>query len=279
MVQIYCNCGKSKYVMKWAYFYNMEQLSVITICFNNLSDLQSTCSSLDAQSTKPFEHYIIDGSSNKEIAEWLQNTPQPHYRKWLCERDKGISDAFNKGLALCSGSLIHILNSADIYYSNAVIENVLAYFNKNTAIQWASGNIFMKRAGIWVQIGVPFDAQQLYKGMRAVSHPTWFVKKEVYDRVGQFSEVFKIAMDYDLMCRLKKEPYGYMNETIVKFDDGGVSTNQYLKSLQENVKVYESHFGFSIAARAWQFRLILLYYLLQSKFGKFLYAIKSGNFK
>jgi hypothetical protein len=81
------------------------------------------------------------------------------------------------------------------------------------------------------------------------------------------------------MCRLKKETYGYMNETIVKFDDGGVSTNQYLKSLKENVKVYESYFGFSMAARAWQFRLSILYYLLQSKFGKFLYAIKANNFK
>jgi hypothetical protein len=80
------------------------------------------------------------------------------------------------------------------------------------------------------------------------------------------------------MCRLKKEAYGYMNETIVKFDDGGVSTNQYLKSLKENVKVYESHFGFSIAARLWQFRLIIFYYLLQSKFGKILYAIKAGKF-
>ncbi len=257
----------------------MEQLSVITICFNNLSDLQTTCSSVDAQSAKPYEHCIIDGSSNKEIAEWLQNTPQPSYRKWLCERDKGISDAFNKGLALCSGSLIHILNSADIYYSNSVIENVLAYFYKNTAVQWASGNIFMKRAGIWVQIGVPFDAKQLFKGMRAVSHPTWFLRKELYNKVGNFSLDFKIAMDYDLMCRLKKEPYGYMNETIVKFDDGGVSTNQYVDSLKENVKVYESYFGFSMAARIWQCRLSLLYYLLQSKFGKFLYAIKASNLK
>ena len=257
----------------------MEQLSVITICFNNLSDLQTTCSSVDAQSAKPYEHCIIDGSSNKEIAEWLQNTPQPSYRKWLCERDKGISDAFNKGLALCSGSLIHILNSADIYYSNSVIENVLAYFDNNTAVQWASGNIFMKRAGIWVQIGVPFDAKQLFKGMRAVSHPTWFLRKELYNKVGNFSLDFKIAMDYDLMCRLKKEPYGYMNETIVKFDDGGVSTNQYVDSLKENVKVYESYFGFSMAARVWQCRLSLLYYLLQSKFGKFLYAIKASNLK
>lgn len=265
--------------MKWAYFYNMEQLSVITICFNNLSDLQNTCSSVDAQSVKPYEHYIIDGSSNKDIAEWLQNTAQPSYRKWLCERDKGISDAFNKGLSLTTGSLIHILNSADIYYSNSVIENVLVYFNKYSGVQWATGNIFMKRGGIWVRIGVPFDAGQLYKGMRSVSHPTWFLKKELYKKLGNFSLDLKIAMDYDLMCRLKNEPYGYMNETIVKFDDGGVSTNQYLKSLKENVKVYESYYGFSLAARAWQCRLSLLYYLLQSKFGKFLYAIKASNLK
>ena len=257
----------------------MEQLSVITICFNNLSDLQNTCSSVDAQSVKPYEHYIIDGSSNKDIAEWLQNSAQPSYRKWLCERDKGISDAFNKGLALCSGSLIHILNSADIYYSTTVIENVLVYFNKYSGVQWATGNIFMKRGGIWVRIGVPFDAGQLYKGMRSVSHPTWFLKKELYKKLGNFSLDLKITMDYDLMCRLKNEPYGYMNETIVKFDDGGVSTNQYLKSLKENVKVYESYYGFSLAARAWQCRLSLLYYLLQSKFGKFLYAIKASNLK
>jgi glycosyltransferase involved in cell wall biosynthesis len=265
--------------MKWPYFYNMEQLSVITICFNNLSDLKHTCISVDAQTTKPYEHLIIDGSTNKEIAEWLQNTPQPPYRKWICERDKGISDAFNKGIQQATGTLIHILNSADIYFSEIVIENVLDFFEKNSTIQWASGNIFMKRGGIWVNIGVPFDAGQLFKGMRAVSHPTWFLKKALYHKVGNFSLDFKIAMDYDLMCRLKNEPYAYMDQTIVRFDDGGVSTNQYLKSLKENVKVYESYNGFSIAARIWQFRLSLLFYLLQSKFGKLLYFIKSRYFK
>jgi glycosyltransferase involved in cell wall biosynthesis len=265
--------------MKWAYFYNMEQLTVITICFNNLIDLQQTCDSVDDQSVKPHEHFIIDGSSNKEITAWLENTPQPSYRKWICERDNGISDAFNKGIQHATGSLIHILNSADIYFSDAVIEKVLGFFEINPSIQWASGNIFMKRGGIWGEIGVPFDAGQLYKGMRAVSHPTWFLKKEVYQKVGNFSLDFKIAMDYDLLCRLKNEPYAYMNQTIVRFDDGGVSTNQYLKSLKENVKVYESYNGFSIAARVWQFRLSLLFYLLQSNLGKFLYAIKSRYFK
>ena len=255
----------------------METLSVITICFNNLNALQQTCASVDSQTLAPYEHYIIDGSNNDTISHWLQHTPQPKYRKWLCEKDKGISDAFNKGIALASGSLIHLLNAADIYNSPEVIEKVLSFFNQTPSIQWMSGNIQLKRAGIWVTIGVPFDPQQLYKGMRAVSHPTWFVKKELYNKVGGYSLDIKIAMDYDVLCRLKNEPYGYFNETIVKFDDGGISTHQYLNSLKENNRVYESHFGFSLASRLWQCRLYILYYILKSKWGKYLYALKAGQ--
>jgi len=55
--------------MKWAYFYHMEQLSVITISFNNLKELQQTCNSVDSQTIPPHEHYIVDGSSNNEISD------------------------------------------------------------------------------------------------------------------------------------------------------------------------------------------------------------------
>lgn len=252
----------------------MEQLSIITICYNNLKDLQKTCESVDVQIMQPHEHIIIDGSSNTEIFEWLKNTPQPLYRKWVCEKDKGISDAFNKGIHRSSGSLLHILNSGDVYFSNTVIKNVLNFFIHHPSTQWISGKVHMKRGGIWVNIGVPFDLKQLYKGMRSVSHPTWFVKRAVYNRVGYFSLSIKIAMDYDLMCRLKDEKYNFLNEIFVKFDDNGLSTNQYLKSLHENTRVYESHFGYSIKSRLWQFRLSLFYHTLQTKFGQFLYSIK-----
>lgn len=266
-------------MLKWSYFYNMESLSVITICFNNLEELKLTCASVDSQTMKPYEHIIVDGSNNNLINDWLKNTPQPSFRKWVTEKDKGISDAFNKGIARATGQILHILNSADIYYSDTVIKKVLHIFQDHPDTQWASGNIYIKRGGIWVNIGVPFDAKQLYKGMRAVSHPTWFLKKAVYDRVGHFSLNHSIAMDYDLMCRLPSEKYHYINETIVKFDDSGVSTHSYLKSLGQNIKVYESHFGFSISARLWQFRLRFLYYLLQTKLGKFLYYLKATYFK
>lgn len=254
----------------------MQGVSVISICYNNLSDLQKTCLSVDMQTTLPNEHLIVNGSSNSDIADWLMNAPQPAYRKWVNERDKGISDAFNKGMKLAGFPITHLLHAGDIYASNHVIEIVTTYFDQHQNVQWISGNIQVIRGGTKIIIGKPFDKKKLYRGMRSVAHPTWFVKKEVYDRVGYFKLHLKIGMDYDLMCRLKDEPYGYINETLAVFDDSGISTNQYLDSLKENIQTYESYFGFSILCRIWQFRLRILHLLLRTKFGKWLFAIKKG---
>jgi GT2 family glycosyltransferase len=260
---------------KLALFLGMEQFSVITICFNNLSDLKATCDSVDKQTSVPYEHYIINGSTNTEIENWLLQTPQPSYRKWLNEPDEGISDAFNKGVQKATGSILHLLNAGDCYFDENAIQKVHACFIENPNTQWISGNIYMNRNGTWVKLGVPFDKNQMYKGMRSVSHPTWFLRKEVYDSVGVFSLAIKIAMDYDLLCRLTNEKYYYLNETLVLFDDKGVSTTQYLNSLKDNITVFESYNGFSFKSRLWQFRLRLIYYLMQTKFGKWLYQTKS----
>ena len=263
-------------MLNWSYFRNMERISVITICFNNLEDLQATCISVDSQVHPPFEHLIIDGSTNTAIANWLATHSQPEYRKSIIERDKGIADAFNKGIRNVNGTIIHLLNSGDTYFNTEILKIVSEYFRSHHFISWISGRIFMKRGGIWVHVGVPFDPKQLYKGMRSVSHPTYFLRASVYEHVGLFLEGLKIAMDYDLLCRLKKESYGYIDETLIRFDDKGISTNSYLESLKENIKVYESHFGYSWRCRLWQFRLKVLYWLLQFGFGKFLFRIKSN---
>ena len=252
----------------------MAEISIITICFNNLADLQKTCASVDAQLLQPQEHWVINGSTKPDIEEWLLNTPQPAYRKWINERDKGIADAFNKGVNKAGSEITHILNSGDIYASNDVLEAVAKVFDADPFLQWISGNIQMMRGGQPVVVGKPFDKNKLYRGMRSVSHPTWFVKKQVYGRIGLFSSEYKIAMDYDLMCRLGNEPYAYLDKVISIFDDSGISNNKYLDSLKENRKVYESHFGFSWKLVIWQLRLKLLYYLLETPFGKWLFSLK-----
>ncbi len=252
----------------------MASISIITICFNNLADLQKTCVSVDAQIELPFEHWIIDGSTNNEIENWLLHTPQPGYRKSLHERDKGIADAFNKGIGKAAGPITQLLNSGDILAQNDVLVNVSAIFEKNPSLQWISGKIRMIRAGKEVVVGKAFEKSKLYRGMRSVSHPTWFVKKEVYERVGLFKSDYKIAMDYDLMCRLKAEPYAFLPKEIVVFDDAGISSTRYLDSLRESRVVYESYFGYSFLLVLWQWRLMLLHYLLQTKGGKWLFDWK-----
>ena len=257
---------------------NMNRITIVTICFNDVEGLIKSCASVDMQITKPYQHIIINGSTSKDVEEWYNKTAHSSFRSIINERDRGISDAFNKGIQMIDDGVVHLLNSGDVYASDQVLTLVHDTFQNHSAIQWISGKITLKRAGIWVNIGKPFDPEQLYKGMRSVSHPTWFVRKEVYNRVGLFSEQYKIAMDYDLMCRIKDEPYLFLDQVITKFDDTGVSTVQYLKSLQQNVEVYESHFGYSIICRLWQFRQKLFYYFLETAIGKFVFKIKSKYF-
>lgn len=252
----------------------MNGISVITICFNNLSDLQKTCQSVDAQTLQPEEHWIINGSTTDDISRWLEQTPQPSYRKWINERDNGIADAFNKGINKANADIIHLLNSGDIYGDHEILKTVHAFFRSHPSVQWISGNIQLIRGGEQIVVGKPFESSKLYRGMRSISHPTWFVKKEVYKRVGGYSSDYKIAMDYDMMCRLAQEPYLYLPKTIAIFDDTGISSSQYLRSLEENKKVYTRHFGSSFKLILWQWRLALLHHLLQSRVGQWLFRLK-----
>jgi len=249
------------------------KLTIVTICFNNLQDFIKTCSSVDCQLEKPYEHIIINGSSNDDIKNWFNTQTNNTYRKIINERDNGIADAFNKGIKKASGDVIHLLNSGDVYYDENAIQIVAKKFSELPNIHWVSGNIMLHRAGIWVNVGKPFEKKQLYKGMRASSHPTWFVKKEVYERLGIYKN-YSIAMDYDMMCRIKDEPYAYINYTLIKFDNTGLSSSNYLNSLKQNIKVYESNFGYSIKSRVWQFRLKLIYYFLHTWLGKKVFSLK-----
>lgn len=249
-------------------------ISVVTICFNNLDDLIRTCSSVDVQQHLPFEHWIIDGSKTNDIAEWLAGNEQPSYRKWICEPDKGIADAFNKGIIRSTGQVIQLLNAGDVYTDASVLEKVYLEFQLHQDLQWLTGKIYMTRMGKTVLVGKPFDPDKLYKGMRSVSHPTWFVKKSVYDQVGLYSQNYAIAMDYEMMCRLKDFKAGFVSYPFVIFDDTGVSTHNYLKALAETKKAYQSHFGFSIKMEVWQLRLKLLNLLQQTKLGMILFNLK-----
>ncbi len=252
----------------------MNTISVITICFNNLEELKKTCVSIDIQTLKPFEHIIIDGSTNQEIKNYLENTPQPAYRKWICELDNGISDAFNKGILAATGEITNLLNSGDTLYDETVLEKINSVFEKDTAIKWCHGKLNLLRGGIWVAIGKPFEKSKLYRGMRGTLHPTMYVRKELYSKQGLFDTNLKMAMDYDFLCRIADEKFVFIDYPLATFDPTGVSSKRYLDAMKESYAQYRKYYGASLKQTIWGLRQTMLHHLLESSFGKFLYKVK-----
>jgi glycosyltransferase involved in cell wall biosynthesis len=226
------------------------------------------------QTLPPFEHWIIDGSSNEEIKNWLEGQKQPPFRKWINERDKGIADAFNKGVSRSTGDVVYLLNSGDRLFDETVLEKVTAAFEKKPSMMWLHGKLKTLRGNEWVVVGKPFEKEKLYRGMRGVFHPTMFIRKEVYQRNGTYDSTIKMAMDYDMLCRMADEPSGFLDYPVAIFDPTGISSVRYLDAMHESFACYRKYFGNSVKQKLWGTRLTLLHNLLNTNAGKWLYKLK-----
>ena len=249
-------------------------ISIVTICFNNLEDLIKTIDSVNFQVTQDFEHLIIDGSTDDKIRIFLESNPQPANRRWICELDRGIGDAFNKGVEKSEGDVIVLLNSGDCFFDKNVIKHVYDEFNSNSSITWLHGMFEIRRAGIDIIIGKPYDKSLLYRGMRRVCHQTMFVKKELYLKYGGYDINEKVCMDYDFLCRISNELFKYTTQVLAKYDANGISNQAYLNAIKDAKRAYLKYFPYTFKIDLWILRQTLLFKLINSIFGKFLFKIK-----
>jgi glycosyltransferase involved in cell wall biosynthesis len=251
------------------------KLSIITICFNNLEEVRATCASVDKQIIPPFEHLIINGSTNDEIRKYLEQTNQVLYRKVINESDEGIADAFNKGIVRSSGDVILLLNSGDLLYDDKVVEIVLSKFDQDKSLMWLHGKYRYQRSGVWVTLGKPFDPKKIYRGMRSLSHQTMYVRRELYDKYGLYDNSFKIAMDFDFVARIRFEKFLFLDEILAINVPGGISIERYNLALKEAGLVVQKYLGFSWKNKLWTLRLKTLKAIQDIPIiGKILYKIK-----
>lgn len=255
----------------------MNKLSIITICFNNLEEVLNTCKSVDEQIVPPYEHLIINGSTNDEIKNYFDKIEIAGFRKIFTERDNGIADAFNKGIERSTGDIILLLNSGDLLYDKNVIQIVLDKFDGDQHLMWLHGKYRYQRSGIWVTLGKPFEAKKLYRGMRSLSHQSMYVRKELYHKYGLYDNSFKIAMDFDFVARIRNEKFLFLEEILAINVPGGISTEKYNLSLKEGSIVVKKYLGFSLKNKLWTLRLKTLKAIQNIPvLGKLLYKIKAG---
>jgi len=206
------------------------KISIITVVWNNKETIKDAIDSVLNQTYKNIEYIIIDGASTDGTIEIIKAYGNK-ITKFLTESDKGLYDAMNKGISLATGDVVGILNSDDFYIDNDVIEKVIKVFNTKDVDSMFADLVYVNPDNL-KKIVRYYDSSKFNPNRFAYgwmpAHPTFFVKKEIYQKYGGFKLDYKIAADYEILVRFLKKhtiSYSYLNEVIIKMRTGGVSTS------------------------------------------------------
>lgn len=219
------------------------KISLITVCYNSEQTIEDTLNSVLNQNYKNYEYLIIDGLSTDSTMDIIHKKEKDFGGKLkiISEKDKGLYDAMNKGIKMATGDIIGILNSDDVLANSTVFNQIIDAFSNNKIDGTYSDLIFLDNS-------LKFPVRNFIAHYPSKKlgwhppHPTLYLKKECYDKIGYFDLQYKIAADYDFMLRLLKinPNLFYIKNYLVKMRSGGVSTDGlsgYIKNLKEADKV------------------------------------------
>ncbi|MCF8295383.1 MAG: glycosyltransferase [Bacteroidales bacterium] len=213
----------------------MVKISIITICYNSAHSIADAVNSVLSQTYPNIEYIVVDGKSKDNTVEIIQSFGD-RISKFISEPDKGIYDALNKGVRMATGDVIGFMHSDDLFANDQIIEKVAHLFETNSTqsvygdLQYVYKTDTNKVLRYWKS--GEFSLQKLRMGWMP-PHPTFYVRKSVYDAYGDFQIRYKIAADYDTMLRfLGKHQITtqYLPEVMVKMRVGGAS-NRSIKNI------------------------------------------------
>lgn len=216
----------------------MAEFSIVTVTYNCESTLERAMNSVISQTYAPKEYIIVDGKSTDGTVSVANSFLDKAGRKGInliviSESDNGIYDAMNKGIKMCTGDIVGIINSDDYYEYDALSKVNHVYEEKGFDLFYAdvrmhmvSGKSFVKKARC-----------RNYMTSRDWNHPTTFITKNIYNENLYKTET--IHDDYDLILRLKKQGVHIevLNEVIADFTMNGVSHKRNLKEMMKRIRI------------------------------------------
>lgn len=177
-------------------------VTVITVCLNSERFIQTAIESVLGQSYAPIEYIVVDGASTDGTVDIVRSYGTSI--RWSSERDNGLYDAMNKGIARAKGSIIGIINSDDWYEPEAVEQAVQAMsVDERIGLIHGRLRLWSRDTELVASVG-PDDGRFSKYVSLPILHPTVFVRKRVYDEHGGFRPQYRIAGDYDLYLRFRK---------------------------------------------------------------------------
>lgn len=229
------------------------KISVITATWNSAGTLCDTMESVLSQTYPDIEHIIVDGGSTDETMRLVREY-EPRYDgrlRYVSEPDKGIYDAMNKGIRMATGEVVGILNSDDFYTSPDTVETLVGELERNHVdavygdIHYVDDKDLDKCVRYYSSAG--FRRWKMLLGFMP-AHPSFYCRKEVYERFGLFSTSYKVAADFENLLRLiyvGKISVKYIPKDCVTMRTGGASTSglaSHRQILADHVRAYrENH--------------------------------------
>ena len=217
------------------------KISLITVCYNSAKTIEDTLRSVQSQSYRNIEYIIIDGGStdetNRIISEY-ENIVTVH----ISEADEGLYDAMNKGVERASGDIVGILNSDDVLSDNFVLEKIASALKDKDIDAVYSDLIYVSENDLTKPTRL-YSSKIFSKGMIRfgimIPHPTFYVKKECYERLGFYKTNYRVAADFELITRfltrgIKVHRLPFIS---VKMREGGVSSSGVLWRIHQNFEI------------------------------------------
>jgi glycosyltransferase involved in cell wall biosynthesis len=222
------------------------KVSIVTAAYNSAATIADTLRSVNAQTHPDIEHVIIDGASRDATLSIVREIGQ-RVGHVSSERDKGIYDAMNKGLAAASGDVIGILNSDDLYAGPEVIAHVVRAFEEDPTLEAIYGDLCYVRQDDVSQTVRYWESSPYRAGLFQTGwvppHPTFFVRRSTYQRLGGFDLAYRLAADWELLVRFIEVHCirtRYLHETLVLMRMGG-ATNQSLRNVwRQNQEIWRA---------------------------------------
>lgn len=201
------------------------KISIITITYNSEKTVEDTIKSVISQKYDDFEYIIIDGGSTDNTIEIVKKY-RDKIAYFVSESDRGICDAFNKGIAVATGDIIGIINSDDLLYHDALTKVAEAYCTGIDIIYGKGKRLYSDGR---MEDYLPRNLAFLKYGM-ALVHPSTFVTKDAYTKYGVFDLKYKGCMDRELLLRMKSQGavFKYVDEYLSIYRMGGFSDSNYL---------------------------------------------------
>ena len=212
------------------------KLSIVTIVLNDYEGLKKTISSVKSLTFKNYEYIVIDGASDDQTIELIKN--EAVISKWKSEKDNGIYDAMNKGIKMCSGEYIHLLNAGDAYYGPDVLKDN-HFTNGKNFLAWS----VLKR-GKKDTIWSPHKSKT-YNSLR-IAHPGLIVRRSFYMNNALYSLNYSLISDsVFILNNVNENNSNKFQNILVDMDGQGVSTSVSWRNIYERhllINLYNLNF-------------------------------------